>query len=126
MFAFSPPVHSTWATFLPASSADEATDCASSTFVGSVPGLAPLPWKANDVDLSNVCRVSKNVLFVLPCTPGYAPVASVYQPCAGVGREALLQPVRPGDAGAHQAGVGRHHAALRVRFIRSGRMPSEA
>ena len=41
---------------------------------------APLPWNANEIDWSNVSRVSKNVLFVLPCTPGYAPVASVYQP----------------------------------------------
>ena len=65
---------------MPASSAEDATDCASSTFVGSLPGLAPLPWNENEIDWLNGSRLSKKVLFVLPCTPGYAPVASVYQP----------------------------------------------
>src|SRR3954466_15582834 len=95
MLAFSPPVHSSWATFLPAFSADDATDCASSTFVGSLPGLEPLPWKANDVDLSKVCRVSKNVLLVLPWTPGHAPVASVYQPWPVLGGKPWVRPLSP-------------------------------
>ncbi len=81
MLALRPPVHSSCATVLPASSAEDATDCASSTLVGSVPGLAPLPWNENDVELVNGWRVSKNVLLVLPCTPGHAPVAIVYHRC---------------------------------------------
>src|ERR1700712_1350648 len=95
MFAFSPPVHSSWATLRPASSADEATDSASSTLVGSLPGLAPLPWNENEVDVVNGCRVSKNVLLVLPCTPGPAPVASVYQPWPVFGGKPWVSPLSP-------------------------------
>src|SRR3954466_1194366 len=95
MFAFSPPVHSSWATFLPACSAELATDWASRTLVGAVPGLDPLAWNANEVDWSKVCRVSKKVLFVLPCTPGYAPVASVYQPWPVFGGKPCVRPLLP-------------------------------
>src|SRR3954467_511857 len=95
MLAFSPPVHSSWATLRPASSALDATDWASSTLVGSLPGLAPLPWNANDVDVVNACRLSKNVLLVLPCTPGQGPVASVYQPWPVFGGKPWVSPFAP-------------------------------
>ena len=95
MFALRPPVHSICATFLPASSAEDATDWASRTFVGSVPGLAPLPWKLKDVELVNGCRLSKNVLLVLPWTPGHAPVARVYQPCPVLGGKPWVKPLSP-------------------------------
>src|ERR1700754_3179533 len=95
MFAFRPPVHSSWATFLPASSALEATDWASNTLVGSLPGLAPLPWKENDVEAVNGCRLSKKVLLVLPCTPGPAPVAIVYHPCPVFGGKPWERPFAP-------------------------------
>src|ERR1700760_2930400 len=95
MFAFRPPVHSSWATFLPASSALDATDWASRTLVGSLPGLAPLPWNENDVELVNGCRLSKNVLLVLPWTPGPAPVASVYQPWPVFGGKPWVRPLSP-------------------------------
>src|SRR2546422_784012 len=95
MLALSPPVHSTWATFLPACSADDATDWASMTFVGSLPGLAPLPWNENESDWLNGRRLSKNVLLVLPCTPGQAPVAIVYQPCPVLGGKPWVRPLCP-------------------------------
>jgi DNA-binding helix-hairpin-helix protein with protein kinase domain len=95
MLAFSPPVHSIWATCLPAASAELATLCASSTAVGSLPGLVPLPWNANDAELVNGCRTSKKVLFVLPCVPGQAPVAMVYQPCPVFGGKPCSSPLAP-------------------------------
>src|SRR5690242_9425015 len=125
MLAFRPPVHSSWATFLPASSADEATDCASRTFVGSVPGLAPLPWNANDVEVVNTCRLSKKVLLVLPCTPGPAPVASVYQPCPVFGGKPWVSPLSPvAPDRMSEAYVGMTPCAA-YRCMRSGRIPSE-
>ena len=74
MDALRPPAHSTWATFSPSRSADWAIDSAWST-PGSkaavrLPKGSPFLWK---------------VLLVEPCTPGHAPVASVYQPAPVLG-----------------------------------------
>jgi hypothetical protein len=54
---------------LPARSADSAIVSACRT-----------PAEKAAVRLPKVSPVRKNVLFVEPCSPGYAPVASVYQP----------------------------------------------
>ncbi len=80
--ALRPPAHSTWATFSPLRSADCAIDSAWRTLASNaVVRLAkgwPFLW---------------NVLFVEPCTPGQAPVASVYQPAPVFGGACVSMPL---------------------------------
>ncbi len=64
-----PPAHSTWATFLPPRSAAWAIVSAWST-----------PESKDEVRLVNGAPFTWKVLFVEPCTPAHAPVASENQP----------------------------------------------
>jgi hypothetical protein len=85
MPAFRPPVHSICATFLPARSADAASVSA---------------WRIPEAEkevllLKLESPVRKNVLFVDPCSLGYVPVASVYQPTPVFGGNAWSMPSLP-------------------------------
>src|SRR5215216_6027996 len=82
-----PPTHSIWATFLPPRSAAWASVSACSTF-----GLL------NDVEFANGEPLMWNVLFVDPCTPGHAPVASVNQPAPVFGGAWVRRPLPDANA----------------------------
>src|SRR5205814_7426617 len=84
IFAFRPATHSICATFLPARSAALAIESACST-----------PAAENEVRFENVSPVRKNVLFVEPFSPGYAPVAIVYHPTPVLGGKACTIPFAP-------------------------------
>src|SRR4051794_10034560 len=79
--ALRPPAHSTCATFRPPRSAACAIDSACSTFASNAV-----------VRLANGCPFTGNVLFVDPCTPGHAPVASEYQPAPVFGGACVSSP----------------------------------
>src|SRR6266511_4103156 len=79
-----PPTHSTCATFLPARSAALAMVSAWRT-----------PAPENDVRLENRSPVRWNVLLVEPCSPGYVPVARVYQPTPVFGGNPCSRPFAP-------------------------------
>src|ERR671924_1453077 len=89
LLAWIPPTQSTWVTFLPARSADSAIVSACRT---------PAPEKL--VRFEKLSPVRWNVLFVEPCSPGYAPVAIVYHPTPVFGGNACsipLLPITPAD-----------------------------
>ena len=77
-----PPAHSICATFLPSRSADWAIVSAWST-----PGASPLVERVKSVPLM------WKVLFVVPVTPGHAPLASVFQPAPVLGGAWVSSPL---------------------------------
>ncbi len=85
--ALRPPAHSTCATLSPPRSAACAIDSACRMFganaeVLAVPNAWPFVW---------------NVLFVEPCTPGHAPVASEYHPAPVFGGACVSNPLPDAD-----------------------------
>src|SRR6266536_5728455 len=80
MAALRPPTHSIWATFLPARSAALA-----------IVSACRIPVVENEVELLKLdSPVRWKVLFVEPCSPGYVPVAIVYQPTPVLGGKAWV------------------------------------
>ncbi len=87
-----PPAHSICATFLPPRSADCASVSACST--GAAPSAAREALKPVLLGESGSYGelLMWNVLFVEPCTPGHAPVASVNQPAPVFGGACVSSP----------------------------------
>src|SRR6266516_489166 len=114
MSAARPPTHSICATFLPLRSAAFAIVSACRT---------PVP--ENDVRFPKASPLRWNVLFVEPCSPGYVPVAIVYQPTPVFGGKAWVIPFCPSTPAARSAAYVGMAPASAYFAIRSGRMPSD-
>jgi hypothetical protein len=85
MPAFAPPTQSTCATFLPARSA-----------AAPIVSAWSVPSAENAVRLLKFPSPTRwYVLFVEPCSPGYVPVAIVYQPTPVLGGNAWTIPLSP-------------------------------
>src|SRR6266508_1623167 len=113
--AFRPPTQSIWATFFPARSAALA-----------IVSAWRIPAAENEVELLKLLSpVRWNVLFVEPCSPGYVPVAIVYQPTPVFGGKAWVIPFCPSTPAARSAAYVGIAPASAYFAIRSGRMPSD-
>src|SRR5215211_2537065 len=109
-----PPTQSIEATFFPARSA-----------AAPIVSACRTPAPENEVEFANESPPRWNVLFVEPCSDGYVPVASVYQPTPVFGGNDWtipLSPVAPRFISSLYVGM---KPALTYFSIRSGRMPSE-